>query len=82
MELCSGEIAVVLKMFSFFRKRLYAISWVVILRSTVGRCFRSLASLQLPHFTFLLISYICSRTMMSETRFLDYTPMTRVTTGT
>ncbi|PSN38737.1 hypothetical protein C0J52_27884 [Blattella germanica] len=82
MELCSGEIALVLKMFSFFRKRLYAFSWVVILGSTVGRCFRSLASLQLPHFTFLLISYICSLTMMSETRFPDYTPMTRVTTET
>ncbi|PSN33381.1 hypothetical protein C0J52_19889 [Blattella germanica] len=58
-------------MFSFFRKKLYAFSWVVILGSTVGRCFRSLASLQLPR---------CSLTMMSETRFLDYTPMTRVTT--
>ncbi|PSN56941.1 hypothetical protein C0J52_07405 [Blattella germanica] len=80
MELCSGEIALVLKMFSFFRKKLCAFSWVVILGSIVGRCFRSLESLQLPLSTFLLISYICSLTMMSETRFLDYTPMTRVTT--
>ncbi|PSN34127.1 hypothetical protein C0J52_27968 [Blattella germanica] len=57
MELCSGEIALVLKMFSFFRKRLYAFSWVVILGSTGGRCFRSLASLQLLHFTFYLNLY-------------------------
>ncbi|PSN51118.1 hypothetical protein C0J52_07956 [Blattella germanica] len=64
------------------KKKLYAFSSVVILRSTVGRCFRSFAFLQLHHFTFLLISYICSRIMMSETCFLDYTPMTRETTGT
>ncbi|PSN54497.1 hypothetical protein C0J52_22462 [Blattella germanica] len=82
MELCSGEIALVLKMFSFFRKKLYVFSWVVILGSTVGPCFMSLASLQLPHFTFILISYKCSFTMMSKSRFLDYTPMTRVTTET
>ncbi|PSN57219.1 hypothetical protein C0J52_05019 [Blattella germanica] len=69
-------------MFSFFRKWLYAFSWVVILRSTVGRCFRSFAFLQLLFYTFFLISYICFRIMMSENAFLDYKSMTRVTTGT
>ncbi|PSN38590.1 hypothetical protein C0J52_21410 [Blattella germanica] len=82
MELCSGEIALVLKMFSFFRKGLYAFSLFVILRSTVGRCFRSLAFLQLLHFTFFPISCICFRIMMSVNHFLDYTPKTRVTTET
>ncbi|PSN55535.1 hypothetical protein C0J52_18013 [Blattella germanica] len=82
MDLCSGEIALVLKMFSFFRKKAVRILMGCNPREHCRPLFQELESLQLPLSSFLLISYICSLTMMSETRFLDYTPMTRVTTET